>query len=739
MASLVRGRTVRSGPLALFAFLSVGTSCVWAADPPAPPPPPSAAQVVEALPERLIEPPRITQGPFVSGEELIFTPLRSEAKTFDVPYGTTVETSADVRERRNARSLSDAMLRLPSTIVQKTGPGQSSPFLRGFTGYHNLLLIDGVRLNNSTFRSGPNQYWSTVDQYTIGELEVARGPHSVLWGSDAVGGTVNVMPRRRMCFECGTHLNGGLFTRYASAEDALFMRAELEGNSGRFGWLGGVSWKEYGNIESGDGKLPNTSYDEIDADLRLDWKVGAAGLLTLAYQHVDQNDVPRTHTTVFAVPFHGTVVGTELRRDLDQERDLAYLRYGWEEAGGPFPSGHVLVSWQRQDELQVRERTGGRRDLSGFTVDTFGAAVQLDRPTCWGTFTVGADAWHDQVDSFQENFLNGVPQTPTIQGPLGDDASYDLVGVYVQDRLERGCWEWTAGLRFTYAAARADRVDNPLVAGSNPATAGNVIGVDEDWTALVGSLRALYHASRTWNIYGGLSQAFRAPSLSDLTAFDSTSVVETPSVNLDPDRYLGGELGAKHESRNLSMQGAVWATLLEDTIVRSPTGVLIAAVPEVRKDNVGDGWLWGFEVEAAWRFACPWVAFGNLSWMDGEVDQFTPAQVKTRDNFDRLPPLTSLLGLRFEPPQGRLWAQAEWVHAGKADRLSQQNATDTQRIPPGGTPGYDIFNLRAGYRLSRQTDLLFALENLTDENYRIHGSGVNEPGLNVVLGLDLRF
>jgi hemoglobin/transferrin/lactoferrin receptor protein len=277
------------------------------------------------------------------------------------------------------------------------------------------------------------------------------------------------------------------------------------------------------------------------------------------------------------------------------------------------------------------------------------------------------------------------------------------------------------------------------VAGADPTTPGNIISVDDDWTALVGSVRALYHVNRSWNVYAGVSQAFRAPNLSDLTVFNVTSVVETPTPGLDPDRYTSFEIGTKVETRNVSAAAAVWYTRLEDTIVQSPTGALIGGVPEVRKDNVGDGYVWGFEAEAAWRFNPCWTTFGNLTWMDGEVDQFTAAQEKVTDDFDRLMPLTTLLALRFEPPEGRFWAQAEWVHADKASRLSLQNETDTQRIPPGGTPGYDLFNVRAGYRVLRDTDLLLSVENLTDENYRIHGSGVNEPGINFVFGIDVRF
>lgn len=708
------------------------------ARPPAPPPP-SAGSLTEALPDVVVDVPRAYAGPFAAGGEQIQTPLRHASPTFDVPYATSVQSADDLRQRRNVRSLPDALLRLPSTVVQKTGPGQSSPFLRGFTGYHNLLLIDGVRLNNSAFRSGPNQYWSTVDPYTVERLEVTRGPHSVLWGSDAVGGTVNVIPRRRTCFPCGRNVGGGLFARWASAEHAWTTRGEVEGNWDRVGFLGGFTWKDFGTITSGDGDLPNTGYREWDGDVRADWRVSACSTLTVAFQHVEQDDVPRTHSTIYAVPFAGTTVGTDLERDLDQQRDLVYARWAWDKAGGFFPTGHVTLSWQRQAEDQRRVRTGGRMDLSGFDVETWGLALQLARPTAIGRLTVGADATHDEVNSFKDNFQNGAYQSSDVQGPLGDEGAYDLAGAYAQVEVERGCLTLVPGVRFSYARAQADRVDNPLVAGANPATPNNVIGIDEDYDALVGSLRALLKVRRGWNVYGGVSQAFRAPSLSDLTAFDSTSVVESPAPGLDPDRYLGFELGTKVERGDLAASLAGWYVLLNDTIVRSPTGALIGGVPEVRKDNVGDGFVWGVELEAAWRFLPAWTVLGQASYMAGEVDQLNAAQQIVRDDLDRLMPLTTLLALRYEPPCGRLWAQVEWVHAEKADRLSLQNETDRERIPPGGTPGYDVFHLRSGYRWSKDLDLLFTLENLTDANYRIHGSGVNEPGLNAVLGFDLRF
>ena len=62
-----------------------------------------------------------------------------------------------------------------------------------------------------------------------------------------------------------------------------------------------------------------------------------------------------------------------------------------------------------------------------------------------------------------------------------------------------------------------------------------------------------------------------------------------------------------------------------------------------------------------------------------------------------------------------------------------------QRIPPGGTPGHVVVTVRGGWRSRKQLRLVAALENVTNEDYRIHGSGVNEPGRSLVVGIDWRF
>ena len=68
------------------------------------------------------------------------------------------------------------------------------------------------------------------------------------------------------------------------------------------------------------------------------------------------------------------------------------------------------------------------------------------------------------------------------------------------------------------------------------------------------------------------------------------------------------------------------------------------------------------------------------------------------------------------------------IRAEEQDKLSTRDAEDTQRIPPGGTPGYTVFNIRSAWNISDSFMASVSLENIFDEDYRVHGSGLNEVG-----------
>jgi len=90
--------------------------------------------------------------------DIVVTATRDEEMAYNVPNTVNTISSEDIEEKQISRSLPEAFSETPGVMVQKTSHGQGSPFIRGFTGFRTLMLVDGIRLNNSVFRDGPNQY-----------------------------------------------------------------------------------------------------------------------------------------------------------------------------------------------------------------------------------------------------------------------------------------------------------------------------------------------------------------------------------------------------------------------------------------------------------------------------------------------------------------------------------------------------------------------------------------------------
>jgi hemoglobin/transferrin/lactoferrin receptor protein len=277
---------------------------------------------------------------------------------------------------------------------------------------------------------------------------------------------------------------------------------------------------------------------------------------------------------------------------------------------------------------------------------------------------------------------------------------------------------------------------------ADPETGGR-ISLDDNWSDLVGSARLVYQfVPDTLNAYAGVSQGFRAPNLSDLTRFDiaRTSEIETPQPDLDAERYVSYEAGVKTQGEWWAATAAYYYTVIDDAIIRAPTGAMIDGRTEVTKRNGGDGFTHGVELGVAVRPHEDWTLFGNMTWMDGELDQYpTSAPVKVTEPLSRLMPLSGQVGVRFDHPERLFWVEGVLVLAADADQLNTADRADTSRIPPGGTPGYEVFSVRTGWNINRNATVTVAIENLTDENYRIHGSGINEPGRSLALGVKIKF
>ena len=680
-------------------------------------------------------------GPVVDLDPLVVVATRTERASFDAPAIVDVVTRRDIDEAQY-RSVPDIFREVPGVAVQKTGYGQGSPYIRGFTGFRNLLLIDGIRLNNSVFRDGPNQYWNTIDPFSIERIEIVKGPSSVLYGSDAIGGTVGVFSRGPFDVDSdgeGVTADGRAIVRLSTAERSFVGRGEIAVDSGSdFGVYGGGTYRNYGDLRSGSGVQPETGYREWDADSKIVFDLSESWALVGAYQAVHQYDAWRTHKTIHGFPYAGTTVGNELKRSLDQDRQLGYVQLRGMDFDGPLESAGLNVSWQLQSEERNRIRSDGRQDIQGFDVNTLGLWGQASFATDLGTLTTGFEYYRDWVSSYRRNYAaNGSRQPDSIQGPVADDSTYDLFGVYLQDEIPFGrCFDLVIGGRWNWAQVDAGRVEDPVT--------GDVFSISENYSALVGSARGVVHLddSRHWNFFGGVSQGFRAPNLSDLTRLDSarSNEIETPSPGLEPERFLAYETGLKASYDTLFAQGSWYWTTIENQIIRQPTGRIVQGDREVTKVNAGRGYVQGVDISATWNPHPNWKAFGSFSWVEGEGDTYPTADpVVVREPLSKLQATEGQVGLRWQTIDNAVWIEGVVTMVQAQRHLSSADRRDTQRIPPGGTPGYTVASLRGGWQATHALGITVTLDNLTNKNYRVHGSGVNESGFNAILGIEWRF
>ncbi|MBC8127053.1 MAG: TonB-dependent receptor, partial [Gloeobacteraceae cyanobacterium ES-bin-144] len=507
-------------------------------------------------------------------DPLVVTATRLEEPESTAPYSIGYLDSTLLNEEQ-VRTLPEALQYIPGILVQKTAHGHGSPFIRGFTGRQNLLLVDGIRVNNSTFRGGPVQYWNTVDPLAIDHIEVIKSQGSVMYGSDAIGGTVNSFTKSShfLTEKSGqAYVGGSEFYEYrTNGHGSNIGRIEAEtGIGGKFGILLGISAKDYGDIESDAiGLMKNTGYPEQDLDFRFDWAVTPESTLTLATHYVNQDNISRWHRTLdnpgWIDGSHVAAPGAWKENTYDQERSLTYLRYAGvnPQANAAISRWSTTLSFQTSDDSEFQNRfpqnpvtNKGVLRSSSINVKTIGFDLLLESQLGPGALVYGLDFYHDEVASegYRSNLLGG-PRSESL--PVADDSDYNLFGVYSQY-----VWkpieplEITAGVRYTYANATLGRFSG---------------GSDESrhWDNIVGSLRGIYTLDPAWSIYGGISQAFRAPNLDDLTgnlsAKSGAPVIGDP--NVDPENFITYEIGTRHQTENTSMNFAVFYTDVQDLIV----------------------------------------------------------------------------------------------------------------------------------------------------------------------------
>jgi outer membrane receptor protein involved in Fe transport len=768
----------------------------------------------------------------------------------------------DNRERPIA-TLGEALAGGPGTLVQQSTFGQVSPFLRGLTGYQVLNLIDGIRFNNSTFRSGPNQYLAFIEPNQAQRIEALLGPTGVQYGSDSLGGTIHVITSPPVfSTDNRRSMHGDFFFGGASADLSATGSAELSASGEKTFWLVGASGRKHNDIRAGGGydsrnvfhrffgmpldsvehllgsRLQDSGFRQYGVQAKAAFRPRADHLITLNYQRGVQDQVRAYKDLLGGLG--------RLQSDFDpQMLNWIYARYEKLSLGfldsltGTFSLNSQVDGSARRNLLYTDPLT---QDWN--RVNTWGYSAQgTTHRTSRMLLSFGGEIYDDRVAS-RRTMTDPVRGSVTHPRPLyPDNSKYQNFGAFAQTNVDlTRSLRASGGVRYT-AVRFATRQDQTL----------NIPQSTEwfrDFT---------FHYSMRWQvagplgIHGVVSRGFRAPNLNDLGALglndlgyevpasaaiaarallsaDSGEGALSKNEPLRPLRaesLMNYEFGIRINLRRLYARVQLFDAELMDPIARRTllfpadavpdelAGLPVAPVtptaaqraqevvavatpvdPRAVKAFVNDGRSRYYGAELLSRF----VINPRLS-LEANYSYILGRDLNPNRNIRRLPPQMGAVSLRYAPTGRRPWIEISAAAAGRQDRLSGGDRDDERigasfrrtdiasffngsrvasyvdpatgvfiptaetlvqiqnRVLPIGstingvritdnnsrvplylsTAGWATISVRSGFPLSERWRLNAALENLLDRNYRIHGSGIDSPGVNAWVGVGYRF
>lgn len=650
---------------------------------------------------------------------VIVTAQRQENSPFEVPQAITMLTQQQLLQN-SPRTIPEALMNQSGIWVQKTNHGGGSPIIRGLVGNQVLLLIDGIRLNNATYRYGPNQYLNTIDPWVVSKIEAIRGSGSVLYGSDALGGVVQVLSKTPSFSSDQPSISAHLFGKWMNNEMESSGRAELEVGAKKIAFLGGFSERHFGALKAGGnfGTLIPTGYSERSGDAKLLFRVGE-GVVTAAFQQTTQFEVPRYDQV--------TQGGYDVYNFNPQTRQLSYLR--WESSTlNPWLQsiritglyGHTSegIDAQKTNSLTIKKQLD-EVIIAGFTTEIISNPLQN-----W-TAQSGIEFYHDYVSSEAREIDTSTQAETMVRGSFADGSTNSNLALYTNHQVAWKKFIFSSGMRGNLVTVTVQDVTfgNQAI---NPA-------------AVVGNLGLVYEPLPGMRALIMGNTGFRAPNIDDMSKFGAVeaTVFEIPSAELAPEHTRSLEMGLKFQRKKFTGSISGYQTWLRDLIDRVPAAYKGSSVYEGRnvyqKQNVGEAIIKGVEAEGE-------VSLWKLISLYGHATYTYGQNITKQEPMRRIPPLFGKVGVQYRSRMN-WWVKGELAVAGNHDRLAAGDKSDVRissRLENGVMPGWNSFNLYAGYRY-RWLNLQTSFINVFDQGYRVYASGVDEYGRCLNVSIILHF
>lgn len=645
-----------------------------------------------ALKQSLIELPAIQ----VTASPMVSDPMSSPQPTSSLD-GDNLRTA-------QAPSLGATIDQLPGVHNWSTGSGIGKPVIRGLGSNRVLVVADGQRTNTQAWGDEHSPNFSTAE---ADRIEVVRGPQSVLYGSDALGGVVNIIPRPLPdAIDRRGFVNGNATVSYATNNEQPSGTVSLEGASGGFGARASVSGITSSDLRTPGGPLFNSGFKSGGGTGAVGYRGGwgsIKGNVSYTKDEVQIHEDPAEDPT--ATPFQrltDTRAGAALNLPLGPSR--------LEVTGG----------YEHNNRNEI-EAAGDTAVASGLLQDSYNIAGRFH---------------HAPLGPLQGILgVSGLFDYFTVSGEdqhLIPSNSSQNVGVYAFEQLAAGRWNFSFGLRYDYRQLTVSPSDPPPPVGTGtPAQTRN-------YGALTGNVGALFRVAEPLALVLNVGRGFRAPSAFELFSngpHEGTVEFDVGNPALKDEFSLNTDLAVRLQSSRVAGELGVFVNYIENYIYFQPTGAIDPGTGfEIFDAIQGNSILKGFEASLQWH-ATPYLH------LTGTAD-YTRGQNNSLDvPLAWVPPFRATYTARLEG-HNKGWFQSPYFSIGGESNSEQTHVAPDDYAPPG----YTLLMLGGGFSIptgSGQLHLDLTLRNALNTQYTSFMSRFKTyafaPGSNLIIQVGTEF
>lgn len=616
------------------------------------------------------------------------------------------------------RTVPEALTEIPGIQVQKTNHGGGSPYLRGMTGNQILTLVDGIRLNNSTFRYGPNQYINTVDGMALSGMDVVLGSGSVQYGSDAIGGAMMMYYRQPEFASAKKFKLGkvGGITRTMAPTLEGSQRLYADAGSNTVALTVGITYRKFGDVITGGTNIKQTptGYQEINGDAKLRFK-SKYGEWQLAYQNNNQENVPVYHKVLlenFAV------------NSMDaQQRQLLYVRRII--AISEKTNAKLTAGYQRSNEertLRKNNSTTTTAENDKITTQFILAEVNHRFKNHW-IINAGYELYSDDVLSIRRKTESVTGVVTESRGLYPNGSTLFQHGVYSMMKGEWKRAQITLGSRLQSTNTTIPDATLGRVQDNNRALV-NSVGI----SSAMGRLGTILGDKLL--VFGNYSSTFRAPNIDDMGTLGIVDFrYELPQFNLQPEYSNNHELGLKFSANTVKFQVSYYQNYLYNVIARVRKGQdSINGYPVYQKENIERALAQGLELYTE-------ITLGKSMFIKAGYATMKGDNLTKQEPMRRIPPSNGLLQWNYlwgKDKSSRLFIK--YSAAAAQRRLAAGDISDN-RIGKNGTPGFMQLDIGIQF-LWKDIRIATTVQNLSNQYIKVHGSGVAMPGRSINLVIE---